>query len=102
MLSTSGIPIHDDHNGRGAIGLQRSFILAGTQTLVMSLWPVLDQPRLQLLEEFYRRILAGEARADALRAAKLTVKIRYPQELHWGAFVCLGNARPLPEPPGNK
>jgi len=76
--------------------LQRSFLLAGAQTLVLSLWTVPDQPRLELLEEFYRRVLAGQDRADALREAQLSLRRKYPQARNWGGFVCCGNAGPIP------
>ncbi|HEV3116417.1 MAG TPA: CHAT domain-containing protein, partial [Gemmataceae bacterium] len=99
VLSTASFAPADDHNGRAVMGLERSFILAGAQTLVTSLWRLPDQPRLQLLQEFYRRILDGEPRAEALRSAKLMVKSKYPQALHWAAFVCLGNYGPLLQAP---
>jgi CHAT domain-containing protein len=88
--------VQEDHKGRGALGLQRAFILAGTQSLVMSLWRVPEQPRLQLLEEFYRRILAGEPRALALQSAKLAFRQKNPRSLEWGAFILVGNPGPLP------
>jgi CHAT domain-containing protein len=47
------------------------------------------------LEDFYRRVLAGEGRAEALRAAKLALKARHPEPLYWGAFVCHGDPAAL-------
>ena len=79
------------------MGLQRAFILAGAQSLLMSLWRIPEQPRLQLLEDFYRRILAGEPRAQALQSARIALKKQYPRSLDWGAFILLGNPGPLPE-----
>ena len=48
------------------------------------------------MEDFYRRILAGEPRAEALRNAQLTMKAKYPHPFFWGAFICQGNPGPLP------
>ena len=48
------------------------------------------------MEDFYRRILAGEPRAEALRNAQLTMKATYPHPFFWGAFICQGNPGPLP------
>jgi CHAT domain-containing protein len=81
--------------GEGVLGLRRAFVLAGAKTLVMSLWKVPDQQTQELMEDFYQRLLAGEARADALRGAQLAMKERYPEPLHWGAFVCLGDPGPM-------
>ncbi len=39
----------------------------------------------------------GEARAEALRQAQLTMKQKYPDPFYWGAFICQGEPGPLPE-----
>jgi CHAT domain-containing protein len=49
------------------------------------------------MEDFYRRILAGQPRADALREAQLAMKAKYPHPFYWGAFICQGNPGSLPE-----
>ena len=53
------------------------------------------------MEDFYRRILSGEGRADALRDAQLALRQKYPDPYFWGAFICQGDPGPLPlrEPP---
>jgi tetratricopeptide (TPR) repeat protein len=81
--------------GEGVFGLRRAFVLAGAKTLVMSLWKVPDQQTQELMTDFYRRILAGEPRAEALRQAQLTMKEKYPNPLYWGAFICQGDPGPL-------
>jgi CHAT domain-containing protein len=85
--------------GEGVFGLQRAFVLAGVRTLVMSLWSVPDEATRELMENFYRRILAGEPRADALQAAQNDLRRTYPEPYFWGAFVCLGNPGPLAAAP---
>ena len=73
-------------------------MLAGAKTLVMSLWKVPDQQTQKLMEDFYRRILAGQGRANALREAQLALKAWYPDPLYWGAFICKGEPGPLAGP----
>jgi len=69
---------------------------AEAKTLVMSLWKAPDAQTRELMEDFYRRILAGGPRAEALRQAQLEMKKRYPDPFYWGAFICQGDPSPLP------
>ena len=50
-----------------------------------------------LMEDFYRRLLAGEGKADALRNAQQTLreKPEFAAPVYWGAFICQGNPGPL-------
>ena len=86
----------DVHVGEGVFGLRRSFVLAGAKTLVMSLWTVPDDETQELMIDFYRRIVNGQPRAAALRAAQLAVKANHPDPYFWGAFICQGDPGPLP------
>jgi CHAT domain-containing protein len=70
-------------------------VLAGTRSLVMSLWKVPDQQTQELMVDFYRRILGGEPRAEALRQAQLELRKRHPNPFYWGAFICQGEPGPL-------
>lgn len=83
--------------GEGVFGLRRAFVLAGAKTLAPSLWKVPDEQTRELMEDFYRRILAGEPRAEALRQAQLEMKKKYPDPFYWGAFICQGDPGPLPQ-----
>jgi CHAT domain-containing protein len=78
------------HVHEGVFGLRRAFVLAGARALVMNLWKVPDEPTRELMEDFYRRLLAGEGRAEALRQAQLALKANYPDPFYWGAFICQG------------
>ena len=62
----------------------------------MSLWSVPDEPTRELMEDFYRRILSGEGRAEALRNAQRQLRQRYPDPSFWCAFICQGDPGPLP------
>lgn len=82
--------------GEGIFGLRRAFVLAGARTLVMSLWKVSDGHTRELMGEFYRHLLAGRSRADALRVAQLATKEKYMHPFYWGAFICQGDPDSLP------
>jgi CHAT domain-containing protein len=95
VLSACETGLGEVRTGEGVFGLRRAFVLAGARTLVMSLWKVPDEQTQELMEDFYRRVLQGQPRAEALRDAQLALKARYPDPLYWGAFICQGDPRPL-------
>ncbi len=100
VLSACETGLGEIHVGEGVFGLRRAFMLAGAKTLVMSLWKVPDEQTRELMEDFYRRILRGEGRSEALRQAQLTMKQKYPDPYYWGAFICQGEQGPLALPAG--
>jgi hypothetical protein len=95
VLSACESGLGDVRAGEGVFGLRRAFVLAGAQTVVMSLWKVPDEETRELMEQFYRRVLTGEGRAEALRNAQLALKAEKPEPFWWGAFICQGNPGPL-------
>ena len=95
VLSACETGLGDVRIGEGVMGLRRSFVLAGAKTLVMSLWKVPDQQTQELMEDFYRRLLKGQPRAEALREAQRAMKAQHPEPLYWGAFICQGELGPL-------
>ena len=98
VLSACETALGSVHVGEGVFGLQRAFVLAGAKTLVMSQWEVPDAETRELMQRFYRDVLAGEGRAEALRGAQLALKAKHPDDpTLWGAFICLGDPGPLPQ-----
>jgi CHAT domain-containing protein/tetratricopeptide (TPR) repeat protein len=96
VLSACQTGLGEVHSGEGVYGLRRAFVLAGANTLVMSLWKVPDEQTRELMEDFYRRLLRGTPRAEALRKAQLAMKKKHPDPFYWGAFICQGDPSSLP------
>ena len=71
---------------------------AGAKALVISLWKVPDQSTVEIMEYFYRFLAHGESRAGALRRAQMLVRKKYPEPLHWGAFILQGEAGRMSAP----
>ena len=79
-----------DISGDGVFGLQRAFKQAGTQTIIMSLWPVNDAATQLLMTEFYRNwITLHQPKRKAFRNAQNTVRARYEQPIYWAGFIIL-------------
>lgn len=76
--------------GDGVVGLSRSFLVAGADSLVVSLWAVPDAPTATVMTEFYRHLQAGDDRAQALRQAMLSSMAQYALPLDWAAFTLVG------------
>ncbi|MBN9685221.1 tetratricopeptide repeat protein [Corallococcus sp. NCSPR001] len=81
--------------GQGVYGLRRAFLVAGAQTVVMSLWRVNDATTSALMEAYYRNLLAGQGRAAALREAMRELRKTQPHPHAWAPFIAMGLDAPL-------
>ncbi len=81
--------------GDSVIGLSRSLILAGTPSVMVSLWSVPDASTAGLMTEFYRNWQERKLdKAQALRQAMLTMMQRpgaTPRD--WAAFTLIGESK---------
>lgn len=91
VMSACETGLGEVKNGEGVYGLQRSFIVAGADNLIMSLWKVNDETTQKLMSRFYSHWLGGQTKKDAFRQAIKSLKKEYKQPYYWGAFVILGN-----------
>jgi len=74
----------------GVIGLSRSFILAGTPRIIVSLWSVPDAATGKLIVNFYQNIQKNSDYSQSLRQAMLTTMKEYPHPRNWAAFGLFG------------
>jgi CHAT domain-containing protein len=81
--------------GQGVYGLRRSLVVAGAETVVMSLWKVDDASTSLLMEAYYRNLLAGQGRASALREAMRSLRVSRSNPHYWAPFIALGRDAPL-------
>jgi hypothetical protein len=70
ILSACETGIGDIKIGEGVFGLRRAFALAGSKTLVMSLWSVPEKATVLLMERFINNLQRGFGRGDALQDAQ--------------------------------
>ena len=91
-LSACDTGVGEVRNGEGVYGLRRAFVLAGAETLVMSLWPVSDAITREPMTAYYAGLRAGLGRGDALRQAKLAMLKRADRQhpFYWASFIQSG------------
>jgi len=91
-LSACDTGVGEVRNGEGVYGLRRAFLLAGPETLVMSLWPVSDYIARQTMVTYYAGLRAGLGRGEALRQAKLAMLRRKVRQhpFYWASFIQSG------------
>nr|WP_269770289.1 CHAT domain-containing tetratricopeptide repeat protein [Cystobacter fuscus] len=83
--------------GQGIQGLRRALVVAGAESVVMSLWKVNDNSTRLLMDAYYRHLLAGQGRASALREAMRSLRASplHHHPYHWAPFIALGSDAPL-------
>ena len=100
-LSACETGVSENRKGDELIGLARSFLYSGAQSLVMSLWKVNVQAALEIMEEFYNNLKNGEDKARALQNAQLKIRDEwkekwgesYTHPFWWTPFVLVGDWR---------
>jgi len=83
------------HRGQGVYGLRRALVVAGAETVVVSLWKVDDETTRTMMERYYRNLLAGQGRAEALKGAMLALRATHPHPHFWAPFIAIGRDAPL-------
>lgn len=91
VLSACETGLGKIENGEGVFGLQRSFMLAGAENVLISLWKVDDDSTRDLMVRFYTHWSGGRPMHDALRAAQLEQAASRPDPAHWGGFILVGH-----------
>jgi len=61
------------YTGEGIMGLSRGFLLSGSRSVVVSLWPVASDATVNLMTRFYKNLRSGYSKASSLRKAQLNM-----------------------------
>jgi len=91
-LSACDTGVGEIRNGEGVYGLRRAFVLAGAESVVMSLWPVSDYATREMMSSYYKGLKDGLGRGEALRQTKLAMLKRKDRQhpFYWASFIQSG------------
>ena len=85
--------------GEGVMSLARAFLYAGCPAIVMTLWSVEDESSANLMIDFYKNLLSGYSKDEALRKAKIKhIQSADPLKAHpyfWLGYVSIGDQSAL-------
>ncbi|MEP6646137.1 MAG: CHAT domain-containing tetratricopeptide repeat protein [Saprospiraceae bacterium] len=99
VLSACETGLGKMEQGEGIRSLGRSFMESGAKSTVISLWNVNDKSTSQIMTGFYKWLLKGMRKDEALRQSKLdylkNTSSRNRHPYFWAAFIPAGDMTPL-------
>ena len=93
VLSACDTGVGDLKTGEGVQGLRRALVQAGSESQVISLWPVPDQSTKDLMVPYYMALQKGEGRSEGLRQVQLRMLQNkgHQHPFYWAAFIQSGD-----------
>lgn len=99
VLSACSTGLGHEIRGEGLVGLTQSFLEAGADRVLVSLWNVDDTATAELMGHFYRGLLRDRLPpAEALRRAQERLRLgeTWSDPYYWAGFTLVGSSGELP------
>ncbi len=80
-------------SGEGIIGLSRAFLVAGSRSVLVSLWNISDTATAAFMQQFYQYYLASGNKGLALQQAMENMQEQsdYAHAVYWAGFTLVGS-----------
>ena len=81
-------------HAEGVMSLGRAFMAAGAESVTVSLWEVEDTSTQMLMEEYYKNLIGGKSKAEALSIARSSLFAEgnsFKNPYFWAPFVLIGD-----------
>jgi CHAT domain-containing protein len=94
VLSACETAVGQLQGEEGIANLARAFLIAGSSSVVSTLWQVNDTYSLFLMKHFYQHLADGAGKAQALRAAETDLVQEFGSDtppLYWAGFTLMGD-----------
>ncbi len=95
VLSACNTGVGKLEGGEGIMSLGRAFQYAGTKSVLLSNWEVVDGAAPELMKHYYTYLDDGKSKSEALRLAKMqylkTASVLRSHPYYWGTFTLLGD-----------
>jgi len=90
VLSACETGLGEVQAGEGVMGLQRAFMVAGAEAIIMSLFKVSDDATQKLMVKFYEKWLATGNKRQSFLEAKKEIREEFIDPIYWGPFIMIG------------
>lgn len=94
VLSACDTAVGHLQGEEGIANLARAFLMAGSQSVISTLWPIDDTYSLFLMKHFYTHLRDGATEAQALRLSQADLLSKFGKDTavaDWAAFTLLGD-----------
>lgn len=90
ILSACKTALGRSSTGTEIVGLNRSFLYAGSPSVISTLWNVDDKPTAYFMDDFYQYLNKGKDIADALKTAQVNMIHKGYAPYYWAPFILTG------------
>jgi CHAT domain-containing protein len=91
FLNACSTGLHRYERGGYFQGLSAALLRSGAYSVISSLIPLFDNQSEEFAVEFYKRLLETHSVSSSLRKARIAIREKYKDQIHWIPYVHYGS-----------